>query len=426
MINYRDMKGILPTFTIALIMFGCSYFGYDNTAVVSVMFFVVALTMINNIDKLVVLVLCFSTLPDFFSGAYPAVISIYSVTAGVIAISLILKGKALIRGHKNYLFFIFMIGIAYISYKGSEFHYQQGFYSLAYTLLLSIIVMSFVKISKDTLIDYFAIVAILFISFYFVVSIANQSLFSGQLVIRDTINHNGFGRSIAQMGAIIGAKVLYDKDAGVIYKIYLFLSILLTLFSGSRNAFLALIVSLFCTFVMVCRINNEGISKLVKAVGILLLIVFILNLFLPEVNFDFSRFNYIDLISSGGTNRATLWKLLIPVIIANYFWVGYGPGSFCSSEIVSPLVGRHYTHTHNTFIEAWGELGILGLISFVIIVIGAVRKLLSRIKTKHEYIVLFALVVDVLVNSIGESMFTGLNFWIIIAMCYAEPISNGE
>ena len=138
------------------------------------------------------------------------------------------------------------------------------------------------------------------------------------------------------------------------------------------------------------------------------------NIYYTCLGIDLNRYNYIELVQSGGTNRMTIWTKLVPVIIENYFFFGYGPGHYCSSIVVSRLVNRDYIHTHNLFIEAWGELGIVGLIAFLWIIIYSFKRIYKKIKIDNSNLIIFAIFIQLLINCIGEAHFCDIILWIII------------
>ncbi|MDY0278273.1 MAG: O-antigen ligase family protein, partial [Acholeplasma sp.] len=148
-----------------------------------------------------------------------------------------------------------------------------------------------------------------------------------------------------------------------------------------------------------------------------------INLF----NLDISRLSISSIIDSGGTNRIFLWENVINNVINNKPFLGYGPGHPTSSELIFSLIHRTYSHTHNTLIEAFTELGLLGLLFFSIILINAFKSAYDKAKNNQNYYVVLGIFIGILINGIGESYFVSATQWIVIALAissYKNTIHN--
>nr|WP_279325436.1 O-antigen ligase family protein [Clostridium sp. D53t1_180928_C8] len=221
------------------------------------------------------------------------------------------------------------------------------------------------------------------------------------------------------MGVILGVKVFIIKKSRLAYKIILIIAIMITILSGSRNAFLGLIGSLVIVYIINAKREGRIIGRLMKMMIIGSVLMIIGLIILPSFGIDLARFNYVELAESGGTNRMTLWKKVIELIIQKYMLFGYGPGHYCSSLIVSPLVNRNYAHTHNLFIEAWGELGLFGLIPFVILILITFKKCFKKYKLGLSGLMLLGIFLEMIINCIGEAHFCDIVLWIIIGSIWA-------
>jgi|GEM_PF-3078976 len=384
--------------------------------IIYIIYSFMALPFYKHIDKFAVLCFLVATLSDFFAGADANVWSIYTIFLIVAFINIISRRKV---SRINIVPFLILIVAIHLSYVHSQFFYLKGELALIYNIIVAVTVVMVVRFEDDTLKDYIPMFAAV-ITIMYVISIFSSGLFTGPAIsVSTSINHNSFGRSIAQVAIILISKRLQSNGKSAFYTILCVVSVSLTLLSGSRNAFLALLVAAIFVYGYIQRNEGKAITGIIKICIFGTCSLLIINLFLPYSEFDFSRFNYIALVKNGGTNRVYLWTLLIPVIMKNYPWFGYGPSYYCSAQIIYPLVHRAYTNTHNTFLEAWGELGFVGLAPFSLIMISSLIKIFRKTENNINYLVILGLFIDVLVNGIGEAMFAGINLWILIGFCYS-------
>ena len=152
--------------------------------------------------------------------------------------------------------------------------------------------------------------------------------------------------------------------------------VILALLSGSRGALLAFALASAIVVIIYAKKNGRLTGTMFKlaiagtvALGGMYLVLILTGL-------DTSRFSVAEIIASGGSRRSLIYESLIPYIIKNGYWkIGYGPGHECSRQVIMSLIGWDYAHSHNTFLEAFGELGIMGLL----ILIWSIKKSLKNI-----------------------------------------------
>lgn len=379
-------------------------------------YLVLALPYYAHIDKYLMICFLLSTLSDYFSGVGEGIMGLYTILLILMVINVFLKKKKFtIRGQ---LFPCLLIVCIWISFFNSPFNYINGAYSMSYVIFVCIMIMGLVNVENDTLSEFLPALTVIIILFFLVVLLVHGNLFGIMLSINPSINHNAFGRCLAQLSTILAVKIFSSNKKSIIYILPWIITILMTLMTGSRNAFLAEAVSIIFIYLIIQRQKNQRISKLVTTIIVVSIFLVIAYMVLPYMGVNLERYNFVELVESGGTNRTTIWKLLIPVLLSEYLLFGYGPGYYCSANIVSGLVNRAYTNTHNVFIEVWGELGIIGLMCFVGLVITSFYKVYSKLKNNTTVLYVIALYIDIFVNGLGEATFAGMNLWIVIALCY--------
>lgn len=382
-----------------------------------VLYLVLALPFYNHLDKYLMICFLLSTLSDYFSGVGEGIMGLFSVLLFLMIVNICMKKTKFAVGGQ--MFPLLLIACIWISYLNSAFNYINGAYSMTYAIFVCIMIMGLVKVENDTLDTFLPIMTAIVVVYIFLVLLLRGYLFGIMISINPSINHNAFGRCLALLSTILAVKVFTSNVKELKFTVPWVLTIILTLMTGSRSAFLALALSVIFAYVVCQRQSKKKINKYVIAIIVVLVVVAVAYWILPYLGIDLERYNFVELAETGGTNRSTIWKLLIPLLLRNYLFFGYGPGYFCSASIVSSLVHRAYTNTHNIFMEVWGELGLVGLGCFVGMIYNSFREAYLKLDTNPNVLYVLALFVDIFVNGIGEATFAGMYLWIIIALCYS-------
>ena len=386
--------------------------GIANSLLIFFIYFLMAIPFINNLDKFISLCYIISPITYYYTGTDEGIISIYTIFIIFSIFHIIFKQRI---NNVNIISFIIMLFAVYVSFTSSEFEYLNGVFLLIYIIIISIFISITNKFKKDTLILFIPFLACVQIFIFTIELILSGVTSEGRFSISQLVDYNTFGMATAQMGVILITQwIVKGKKNNLIYKIAIMLSIVITILSGSRNALLGLIGASIIVFIYNNKINGNILNGTIKLILVGFTLLCIGIFIIPILGIDLNRFNYIELFKSGGTNRMTIWTKLIPIIIEKYLFFGYGPGHYCSSIVVSELVNRDYVHTHNLFIEAWGELGIMGLIPFLCIIIYSIKKLNKKIKIDNNNLIVFAIFIQLLINCIGEAHFCDIILWIII------------
>lgn len=101
-------------------------------------------------------------------------------------------------------------------------------------------------------------------------------------------------------------------------------------------------------------------------------------------------------------------------IIKLHPWLGIGPGNFNLAQS---------RYTHNSYLQVWAEMGILGIISFLWLAIAVLKSSLKNIKNPlHKALtipLLIANVIFLLHNLVDFSFFlpeVSLIWWVILGL----------
>lgn len=377
-------------------------------------YFIFALPFFNHLDKFATICLLLSTMAYYFLGADEGVWSLYTIFSILMVFHIFVKGNINVK-LKPCLCFAWMILAVLFSYCNSELGYLKGMFAILYNIVITILVALSIEVNKDTITSFLPRLASIQLVLFILLLLVNGHYDGYGFSISESINHNTFGSSVAILSIILFVKIIFFNGK-IVYKLLWGTSFVLAIVVGSRNALLAMILT-FVIVYLIMKSNHkkilDGVVKiLIGACAVVLMAIFIL----PKIGIDVSRYNFIELISSGGSNRTIIWKTLTPAIFEKYMWLGYGPSHYCSEQIILSLMNLNYSHTHNTIFEAWGELGFIGLIPFVLILIWSFKKGYFFIKNKSHYLMIGFLFIGLLLLGLGESFFANVELWIIIGL----------
>lgn len=405
-----------------------SLFISDFNLLLFIAYFILALPFINSIEHYVVISILLSTISYYFTGAYEGVYSIYTILMLLIVAKRIFdcKGKLEING--RCLLPICMLGIlACFSYVVSPFQYLIGLFRLLYLLLLSVIVGNFVRLKIGLICEILPKISIVMVFGYLVSVLINGSFVNGRLAIASSINTNTFGMSCAQLGCILLTAAFLNKEQ---MKRNLFICVLvlaLGVLSGSRGALVAFILSSLIVIVIYAKKSGRLKGTMFKLAILGTIALGGIYIFIILSGLDANRFNLSEIIASGGSRRTLIYESLIPYILENGYWkFGYGAGHDCSRQVIISLTGWDYTHSHNTFLESFGELGIMGLMLFIYCIKNSLNNIYNACQINKNVYLIIAMFVCLLINGLAESYFFDAVLWLLLAVCWNNFVEKKD
>ena len=395
-----------------------SLFSQDFNVMLFIIYTIMALPFIYSIEHYVVIALMLSTISYYFTGAYEGIYSIYTILIMLIIIRILLIQKGKMEFNKNSVILIIILSIiSCCSYAVSQFYYFNGLFRLLYLLLLSLILGNTIRLKIDVMCTILPRIAGVMIIGYIFSVLINGSIIDGRLTIANSVNTNTFGMSCAQLCSILLTDSFLNKSHK---KKNLFLCvaiIILAFLSGSRGAVLACVLTVMIIVIMYEKKNGRLIGTMFRFAvfgTIILLGIYFLFVFF---GLDVGRFNVSEVIASGGSRRVLIYESLIPYIIKNGYWkLGYGPGHECSRLVIISLIGWDYAHSHNTFLEAFGELGIIGVITLVLIFKKALKNIYATCKIYKNAYLFMAMIICLIINGFAESYFFDAILWLLVAI----------
>lgn len=329
---------------------------------------------------------------------------------GLIVLKHVKNGKIVFR---DYLPIICFLGFATLSLLwsiGAENSYMSILFNM--TLCTFIFIQAPLKRSELSLIYYAIVIAGVILALIMLtggkatvinsISGGRMTLIFGGLII----DNNNLAVSIS-LCAIIAFSLFYNTKAPfwkVVWLISFFLISVAVFYTGSRGGLLALVVGL----ALYIWKAGEGIRfrTVIIGAGTILIFGIIGQYFLSGGLLQ--RFSLQSILESGGTGRTRIWReALISFSRDSLFrqLFGYGFGTFGKTQ---GLFWNHYTASHNDFIGMLIELGITGLILFVVIWINLLKK---AIKDKNW--ISLGLLVVVFVGSLSMEMIIKKMLWLV-------------
>lgn len=195
---------------------------------------------------------------------------------------------------------------------------------------------------------------------------------------------------------------------GNLYFIAVFSALILT---QSLGAFFSLLAGLILYLYLRKSLDNK---KLLFIAGFLILLIGAVFLMRQAVGKEHSLPSFSLIM------RLDYWKEALRMILAHPF-TGVGPGNF-------NLVYSRYAH--NSYLQLWAEIGILGFISFLWLIFNILRTKLQNLKNyslqKDDIYLLAAIFIFLTHNLIDFTFFlpeVSLIWWAILGLALARPLS---
>ena len=220
------------------------------------------------------------------------------------------------------------------------------------------------------------------------------------------IDNNNLAVSIS-IPAIIAFSKLYEKRNNVFRAAFLISFFLITIaifYTGSRGGLIAEIAGLA---ILIWK-SGKGVrlrNIIIGAVAIIAFAVIVQNFLTAGL---VARFSIQDVIASGGTGRTRIWRDALEGYSRSSIFrqmFGYGFGAFGSA--LRSFSG-YSTASHNDFIGILVELGIVGIVIYIVLWV----KLFKKTVVDKNWLVLSLLVV-ILVGSLSMEMIIKKMLWLV-------------
>lgn len=274
----------------------------------------------------------------------------------------------------------------------------------------------------DTLLKCY-LVATLINAIYVAVTIDVETLGEVQLggQMLEGWNGNGIGYMAAQ-GALIGYYLLKTTSRKTEKTFFLFCVVafaILTLYTGSRTAFLMLLAELVLYYWLshpTKVVRNVMVSALVL-IGAFYLIMNVetfYNVLGSRMEGLFALFSGEGEVDSSASIRdvfiknGKLWFFERPIL-------GYGIDNY---RVLNQEATGRFTYAHNTFIELAVDLGIIGLVWYYSVYAYLMVKLVKLVKHGPIYVFLLSALVTSFVSQYGGVSYHSFYQNLLLLLCF--------
>lgn len=373
---------ILPVFIISSL--GNTFFAYDGISISRIIgFLLIAACLIAQIrNRIPIKKIGFIFLVIFF--IYTLISSAFSITGSFVS------------------FIVFMQSLVVV-FLLSQLR-NINLHNLSWILIIS------------------SVVTIIIFSFWFKENIIELGI--QRLSVSEDTSINRLATMISQLIAILFTG-FFIPGKNKLMKIILFSTILigltLIIFTGTRSALIAIIVSIVIITLYFFKIHTK------KVIIYLPLIILVGYLFINQFQeFDIhvlKRFTVEEVQDDGGSGRIGVWKALVPKTFEDGLFFGFGFGAENVYDLAKQYGFRF--SAHNLLIDMFIQMGLTGLILFFTYFFILAKKLLKSIDNPYILVPVMILLTG-LINGIGETVFLEKFFWngIALAWLYLNNLPN--
>ena len=383
-------------------------------------YILLAIPLLKSLEHYFCLCFLLSTIPYYFLGATAQIYSVYTILALMVLFSLLINGRTKMYWNRNsFLLSIGLMIIAVISYRKSIFGYTNGMFQVIYIIAIPLFVCSLYQMDLKVIARALPQLATtMAIGYLLTVMITGGSFVGGRLTLPNDVNSNSFGTSCAQLATILFVSNYIRSHRSKLQLGVCLLVVVMALLSGSRGALLAFLAAAVIVVIIDAKRKNKLTTRVFGVLIVVGVLLVGLSVLISIFDLDAERFTLDAILSLGESTRGVIYESVIPYVINNGLWIwGYGPGHDCSRQIVNQLTGWDFSHTHNTYIEAFGEMGIGGLILTVVYSLKALFNINRVSKVSAEGYILLAVLLCMIIHGMAESFFCRISFWMLLALC---------
>ena len=402
------------------VIFVFTWLEVEVNAIVIALYFVLACPFILKPEVYLLVCTSFSLIAYFFCGADEGIYSIYTILMVICVLHFAFVQRTFKMAFAMAALGFILAVLTFISYKHSAYRYTNGLYALIYVIVTAIAVSSFINGKDNAVGAYWPGIAALFFTFCVISCIIGGGGETARFSISPDVNYNTFGMAMGQLSIVFSTQYfIISERKGKRYLLLWLAALLLVLLSGSRSALLGALGATLVVQIVYNYYNKRAIRFLLITLIAGTVVVLLALPLLKFLGMDLSRFNYQDVVDSGGSNRIELWNTLIPYITRNYLEHGVGPGHYCTSQVIYKLLRLRYSHSHNLLLEALCELGIGGCAVFLVLLVATVNRGIRVARNNLSMFVPLGCFVGLLINGIGEAYFCDMILWILMGIIFS-------
>ncbi|NCB42991.1 MAG: hypothetical protein EOM59_10280 [Clostridia bacterium] len=330
---------------------------------------------------------------------------------------LIIRNKTNIIGYlKKGLPFLVFLALAVLSVCWCTWYYEWKSATsilLNNTVLLIIIINRHYSAKEQTVIQLLCGIMGIILSLSIVAGTELSLVNVGRYTISINgarVDQNNLALSLTiPFFCIVSYMATHSTKKALKFILYLSLSLIIyTIFlSGSRSGLLGLCLG---GVVALWLFSKKSLSKKLKVAGMLILAYGLFLLILSNLPSSIAdRFSVANVLENGASNRFTIWINDLAIhknysFLQQLFGCGYGN----SFNLYYKYYGA-YVGAHNDFIQMMIELGIVGLCSYLYILLYV---LVKAIKSGNP--IALAMITSAIVGACSMEMLIKKMFWIMV------------
>lgn len=338
----------------------------------------------------------------------------------ILILSFLLNNPRLIV-KKNWLLEILFISYATIlTYLFSNNMNVYELLSFVLNILLFLVFVNY-EYREEVLASIFrniGISAIIMVIFGGIQLYVNPNFLSnGRLSLNEDLNENRFAMMYSQLSAfLIGFTFLISSKK--IKFIMLSLSgigIYLVILSGSRSAFLGILLGTVAS-IMLLLIKDKKRRRILILLPVIGFVGYVFFDWIISSNELLSyRFNIDQVASSGGTRRLPRIITELKYVIPNN--IMFGVGLSANNEFIE--TAKYMSDpgsSHNIIISMLAQMGIFGFLAYMSFYFKIIKELIHSLKMNVRFIIPIILILTAMFNGIGEVIYNDRLFWSALSL----------
>ncbi len=331
----------------------------------------------------------------FFAPLYLIRFSVFNIPTNFLEISILIvlffylifdkNNNTKMRIEKKYLILIAFLFLGLISSAFcnqnliQEIGIIKGWFVLP--LIFSFLLIKNIESAKnvDRILKayFFSASAMSLLGLFFIAT--NRLTFDGRLEI--FYNSPNYLAMFLAPTVLIGFYFLRDKPVSKTLLLAQITILINLYFTYSYSAWIAIISSAVLFFLVT---NKDVFYK--RKIIIFLILIFLLAV--SQINNQKIQNIFNSENRSSLESRVIIWRSTAKIITDN-FWLGIGPGNFQEKYLeyqkyFSPYPEWAVPHPHNVFLAFWLQSGIIGLVSFVLLIILWLQSVFSKTSKKRS------------------------------------------
>jgi O-antigen ligase len=400
---------IFSVFLTVLVLINAEF----NHIFISLIILVISLFGIKRPEAVIPTFFLTSLSSDYFV-AFPG-IGFTRIFSLILIAGFLLNRKRLSFRKEWLIRLVFIFSSTLVTFLFSNHREVNSLLSMGLNMLVFIIFANY-KFSTDEVIKIFksilisVIIMTTFFGFQFVLN--PDFLQNGRLTISEGVNENRFAMMLAQLSAYTLAFTVIAKKrlSKITVLLFSILSMYFILLSGSRSAFIGIVLAAIISFVIL-GIRNRKQRRAIYIFALLVICGYLGFEYLVSSNPLLAyRFNLEQIISSGGTRRWPRVVTELKYVIPNNLFFGVGLNAI-NEYIATSKYMSDPGSSHNIIVSMLAQVGIVGFVAYMSFYYKVIMKLIKAIRFNIINIIPFMLILTAIFNGIGEVMYSERLFW---------------